>query len=210
MAKYTTQIRTIIENGYQIFGFDYPIFDEEYRSVLETKIVNRYFFREIGFETVGQFKHFLKTRMNEIMPYYNQHYLANLRFKDFDPYKNKDFYIENTRTSEGENTSSNEGTTTGNSSNTGNTVFNDTPTTKLGNRDYATTITNEDNNSDSLVNASGKSDGNFTSTEDFISHLHGHDGMKYPADILENVRETINNIDVEIIENLSDLFMNVY
>jgi hypothetical protein len=202
MAKYSTQIRTIIETGYKIFDFDYPIFDEKYRSVLEKKILDRYFFREIGFETVAQFKHFLRTRMNEIMPYYNQHYVANNIFKTYDPYKNKDFFIEDERNTTGNNSNNSSGSST----NTEKTVFNDTPTSKLGTEDYATNITDSNDQN----NNTGESSGEFENTETYISHLHGHDGMKYPSDILRDLRNTFNNIDVEIIEELSDLFMNVY
>lgn len=202
VSKYTTTIRNILDSGTEIFDFDYPIFDEKYRSVLETKIINRYKFREIGLETVALWKHFLMTRLNEIMPYYNQQYLANKVFQTYDPYKNKDFLIEDTRNSSGNNS----GTSSGSSTNTEHNVFNDTPTSKLGNLDYATTINDNTNDNENTSNNTGK----FTTTESYVSHLHGHDGMKYPADILMNVRETINNLDVEILENLSDLFMNVY
>lgn len=94
MSKYTTQVRFICEtysgisdeDGFesineaidgsreQIFGTEYPIFDENYRATLETKILKHYYTREIGLETVGLWKHFLRTRMGEIMPYYNQLY----------------------------------------------------------------------------------------------------------------------------------------
>lgn len=90
MSKYTTQIRFICETeagltesvGYtgiddviaksrrKIFDFNYPMYAGEDRSVLETKILMHYYTREIGLETYGLWKHFLKTRLNEIMPYY--------------------------------------------------------------------------------------------------------------------------------------------
>ena len=56
----------------------FPIFDENYRSVLETKILRHYYTREIGFETVGLWKHYLKTKLNEIMPKYNKLYEASI------------------------------------------------------------------------------------------------------------------------------------
>lgn len=104
MAQYTTQLRTICESlaeetyprGYEeierivsiarplIFSFDYPIFDETYKKVLETKIIKHFYMREIGVETYGLWKHFLSNRMNEIMPYYNQLYKsATLVFNPF-------------------------------------------------------------------------------------------------------------------------------
>ena len=98
MSKYTTEVRYICEyyaslsesadytgineiiskSRNKIFSFDYPIFDENYREILETKILKRYYTREIGEETVGLWKLRLDTRMNEIMPYYNKLYDAEL------------------------------------------------------------------------------------------------------------------------------------
>lgn len=98
MSKYTTEVRYICEyyaslsesadytsvneiiskSRDKIFSFDYPIFDENYRTILETKILKRYYTREIGEETVGLWKLRLDTRMNEIMPYYNKLYDSEL------------------------------------------------------------------------------------------------------------------------------------
>ena len=98
MSKYTTEVRFICEEsagldesvGYdsidkvikdareKVFDFDFPIFDENYRAVLETKILKHYYTREIGFETAALWKHFLCTRLNEIMPYYNKLYNSEL------------------------------------------------------------------------------------------------------------------------------------
>lgn len=98
MAKYTTSVRTICEfnAGYdgsvgyndvndviekarqKIFNFNYPIFDQSYKALLEAKILKHYYTREIGLETVGLWKLKLDTKMNEIMPYYNQLYESTL------------------------------------------------------------------------------------------------------------------------------------
>lgn len=94
MSKYTTELRFICENaagleeskGFsdidgiieaarkQIFNFSYPIFDENYKQVLETKIIKHFYTREIGSETVGLWRMWLDATMNEIMPYYNKLY----------------------------------------------------------------------------------------------------------------------------------------
>lgn len=103
MSHYTTEVRFICESyagleesqGYtgideivekarpKIFDFPYPIFDEEYRPVLERKILKHFYTREICAETVGLWKLWLNSRMNEIMPYYNQ--LYNSELIKFDP-----------------------------------------------------------------------------------------------------------------------------
>lgn len=98
MSKYTTEVRYICETlaglsesvGFadveqviknclpKVFDFNFPIFDESYRSVLETKILRHYYTREIGLETVGLWKLKLNTKLNEIMPFYNQLYKSEL------------------------------------------------------------------------------------------------------------------------------------
>ena len=112
MSKYTTEIRficehlcglddskgyndigTIISNARQkIFDFEYPIFDEDYRSVLETKILKHFYTREIGEETFGLWKLRLDTKLNEIMPYFNQLYKANI--EDLNPFLSVDMRTE--------------------------------------------------------------------------------------------------------------------
>lgn len=106
MSKYTTEVRYICEyyagldksvGGAKVddvidkslsgvFDFDFPIFDENYRSVLEKKILKHYYTREIGLETVGLWKLKLNTKLNEIMPYYNKLYSSELL--DFNPFYN--------------------------------------------------------------------------------------------------------------------------
>lgn len=126
MSKYTTELRYICETlagktesvGYDsvdevitsalphLFSFDFPIFDEQYRSVLERKIVKHYYTREICAETVGLWKLYLDTKMNEIMPYYNQLYRTALL--EFDPLHDIDLRREHTKTGEETGNGSNE------------------------------------------------------------------------------------------------------
>lgn len=123
MSKYTTELRYICEEysgfknskGYRdvndiiteaipkVFDFEFPIFDEEYKSVLERKILKHYYTREISEETVGLWKLRLNTKMNEIMPYYNKLYESELLA--FNPL----YTVDLTRTRNGEtNTEKNE------------------------------------------------------------------------------------------------------
>lgn len=88
MSKYTTELRYLIENDFDIGLKNYPIFDENYRELLNQKIINHYYFREIGMETAELFKRYLNTTMCEIMPYYNQLYKSELL--EFNPFYNVD------------------------------------------------------------------------------------------------------------------------
>ena len=93
MSKFTTQLRWIVEQEskdtvkpssqrypdkvYTKLGLsEYPIFDEDYRSALNDKIIDHFYFREIGFETAAQFQWYMRRTMNEIMPKYNMLYAA--------------------------------------------------------------------------------------------------------------------------------------
>lgn len=78
MSKYTTELRYLVDQGFDFQLTEYPLFDESYRATLNKKILDHYRFREIGFETPGRFRHQLKTKLNEIMPYYNQLYNSQL------------------------------------------------------------------------------------------------------------------------------------
>lgn len=134
MSKYTTQVRFICETeaglieskGFnnveeiittaapKVFNFDFPIWDESYRLVLEKKILRHYYTREICAETVGLWKLWLNDKLNMIMPYYNKLYESTVL--QFNPLYDTD--ITTNRTVE------NEGTTTGNTTlneQTGNT-----------------------------------------------------------------------------------------
>jgi hypothetical protein len=110
MSKYTTEVRYICEHlaGYdesqeypeiseviekarpKIFSFKYPIFDEAYRSTLETKILRHFYMREIGQETYALWKFFLENKLNEIMPLYNQLYESERI--EFNPLYDADYH----------------------------------------------------------------------------------------------------------------------
>lgn len=83
MGKFYPELGELINIGFPLWDFNYPIFDEAYRPVLENKITNHFYFNEIGQETPERFKHRLYTKLNEIMPYYNQRYKSTLL--KFDP-----------------------------------------------------------------------------------------------------------------------------
>ncbi len=78
MSQYTTELRYLIQQNFDIGLKDYPIFDEGYRNVLNRKIINEYYFREIGQETPARFAHYMNHTLNMIMPYYNQLYQSEL------------------------------------------------------------------------------------------------------------------------------------
>lgn len=137
MAVYTVQLKTLIENHFDIGLKDYPIFDENYRNILNEKIINHYLFNEIGMETAELFKFYLNTTMREIMPYYNQLYKSELL--EFNPLYDSDLTTVYDKTND--NTSSTE---------TNNQTIN---------KSKATTNGNVENESDSFSHSDAHSTG---------------------------------------------------
>ena len=293
MATYTVEIRTLVENHFDLGLKNYPIFDEKYREGLNNKIINHFYFREIGFETAGLFKRYLNQKMAEIMPYYNQLYKSELL--KFNPFYNVDKTTKNdgvkndnssrvgntntTGTSDFENNTDNSNiktdnsisvnengsstknstSETGNNSNTdlNNTkkVHSDTPQGLLSinnieneiyasDADYNTDVknnisthynasaneaiqtgngvTNSSNNSSetNLAHNKGNNSNNVivdnidntinNTTESYLSHVIGKEGSETYSEMLLKYRNTFINIDMMIIDELNELFMNVY
>ena len=126
MSRYTIELRYLIEGNYDLGLKDYPIFDESYREQLNNKIIQHYYFREIGFETEALFKNRLNQKMNEIMPYYNQMYESSkLKIDPLSTIDLEEVFSRKSKTT-GEGTSSTSGT--GNNTNN----FNSTDTTDYG------------------------------------------------------------------------------
>ena len=107
MSKYTTELRYVVESGYNLTALEeYPIFDENYRPTLNSIILNHFWMREIGFETAGLFNHYLKTTLNEIMPYYNG--LFKMSLEQIDPLTNYKYTETTERKDESVSTSTND------------------------------------------------------------------------------------------------------
>lgn len=134
-------VNSIIEEARPlIFDFDYPIFDAEYKPVLEKKILRHYYTREIGLETYGLWKMLLETRLNEIMPYYNKLYESELL--EFEPLTDTDYTRTGNREGERTGTESGQAITTNTSAMTG---------TVRDERDTTGTVTREDSIDDTAT-----------------------------------------------------------
>ena len=223
MSKYTTEVRYICEtfsgldeskgcfnineiieqSRSKIFSFDYPIFDEKYRGVLETKILKHYYTREIGLETVGLWLHKLDVKMNEIMPYYNQ--LYNSCLLEFNPFYNTDFTTKrDIKTNEKGNSKDETNSTTKEWE-----LYSDTPQGSVKNLENETYLTNATKNTGN-GNTLNKGETNVDNVQDYLETVKGKVGGENYSSLLEQYRKTFLNIDMMIIDELSDLFMNIW
>lgn len=89
----------ISEASPKIFSY-YVIFDEEYRKVLNNKILAHYINYQIGYESIPLFLFALNRKMNEIMPYYNLLYENVMKLSELDLSDNMDYFEEFNQASE--------------------------------------------------------------------------------------------------------------
>ena len=235
MSKYTTQVRFICEqlSGYvqsvdysdvdlvlraaepKIFDFDYPIFDENYRHVLNTKILKHYYINEIGLETYALWKLRLNTKMNEIMPYFNQLYKSELY--TFNPLYDVDITREHKVNRSEDTTTTTKGTTTTEQTN-GNVhadAYSDTPQGGITGVEKLNYLTNyrkvtDDNILNNKITGNTDTGTGITSLESYVETLKGKQGVRNYSDLLKDFRSTFLNIDMQVIDSLSDLFMLIW
>lgn len=235
MSKYTTQVRficesksgsetskggndvdSILESSWsKIFTSKVSFFDEEYRSILCKKILKHYYMREICCETVGLWILWLNTRLEEIMPYYNQLYESAKI--EFNPMHDVDVTT----------THSGKGTENGNGSrdNTSNAISNsnsnrkekysDTPQGGLSGVESGTYLTsatineNSDSGNTSITDNETTSK-NVNTTEEYTESIIGKNGGENFSSMLTKFRETFLNIDMQVINEFDDLFFGLW
>jgi hypothetical protein len=171
-----------LENNVDVFDFDFPLFDESYREEFKAKFILHFYYREIGQETIGRFKHYLKEQLNLIMPYWNKVYMSQgLEQRILDNYD-----ITETFTKMG----------TGDTENTN--LFSDTPKKKIDidTNDFVTTI-----NKDKITTGN---------TETWTRKMQGNIGVQYDSHAVTAYEKALRNIDEEIFNHLEILFMGVF
>lgn len=208
MAKYTIELDTLLrDTNFILFNFEYDFYTDnnEIKKKFEEKFIDRYRFNEIGFETVARFKHYLKTTLNEIAPYYKQLYESELRCNDIDFMLNKDYtetFIKNidslSKSTETQNSSYNDLTNESN--------INDGVSDVSLSSGNLTSVTGNENTSN--VNGTGLSENK--QSESYTLTGQGNIGVTSSAELLSKWRDVMINIDEMILNDLSDLFMMIY
>lgn len=210
MAQYTLTLKQLMENNVPLFNFNYPIFNEEYRPILEDKFIRHFYFREIGFETIGRFLFELETKLNEIMPFYNKLYESTLL--EFDPllnYQVKETYEKvNVGNTQG-NANSN---TTGSQNEKTNQLFSDTPQGRVDFNTYShvTTMSQDVNTSSSSNDSSISQSQTNNDREEFVRTMEGNIGVQTFSQLINDYRKTFINVDLMVMDELNELFMRVY
>ena len=164
------------------------------KDKLARKIVDHYYMREIGQETIALWKHYVKVTMQELMEEYLP--LIYSSAIQYDPLVNVDY------TETFERTANN----TGNANSSGLGVASDTPQGRISKAgilrgDYASSTSASENETNSTTD----------SEENYTKRIKGNSGVSATAQkMVEQYRDNIRAIDREIIEKLEPLFMGLY
>ena len=202
LAKYTMMIKDIVNSYYDgsslsiddklddtrefIFDFNYPVLDEATKKRIEVAILKHYYYREIAFETIREFKIKLNDRLNLIMGRYNS--LYEKQDLSLSPYINS--YLKEVGNNSSTTDANNENWQT--TSDTPRGILTDLKEGKYSS--LATYTTNEDGT---------KNSGEYARQVDSLS------GMTY-AEAFRNYYDNIISLDEELVNEFSDLFMVIW
>lgn len=204
-------VQRVNDVDYKLIGLDtYPIFDPAYRDILNLKIIRRFWNREIAHETAEMFRFRMETKMFEIMPYYNQ--LIKTTQLEFDPFETVN--LENISTmknmSSGESQEMSKSDSEATSLSGANAMSAEYPQSQLRDHEnYATTGQESKSESQSKNVGLGESDSSSRSENesDSSSTSKGSQGNK--SVMLLQYRDTLLNIDVDILDELESLFFSL-
>ena len=217
MARYTIELREIENCICYLFPKGFPFYtdSEEMRLNFIQKFYDEYMFREIGFETVERFKRSLLGKLNKIMPYYTQLYHTELESKNINFLLNKDLIETFEREVSGSSEVNSNSTTNVNGTSTSNSndIMYDTPNTRIDDMTkYPTQGSQGENNATSSSNGTSTSNqtGENTQTEKTSLISKGNIGVTSSAQLLKEWRDVIINIDEMLLNDLEDLFMQLF
>ena len=205
MAKYTITIKSLLDNNFDFKMDTYPIFDENYRETLNQNILYHYYENEIGFETAPLFRFYLNQKLSEIMPYYNELYKVQKKLIEDNLILNN---VNLTEELQGSNTT--QTSSESHSTNNGKNLYQDTPQGNVSSQDiddsnvYATNLTLD--RTSIVDNSSSGGSG----TNSYIKTIIGNNGSKFNIDVLKDIKNNLMNIDLMIINDLNDLFMQIF
>lgn len=240
MASYTMELRKVIdyygreevENWFKDYNIEDYLTNEEIQVIINTglwnknklarKIVDHYYMREIGFETIALFKHYVKVTMQEIME--EKFPLIYSSAIKYDPLVNVDFTEKFDREITGESSATGENYGLSNSKSNSDSeslsINNDTPQTNITKQNlesglYATNVSQNEAsskvNDQTTTEAVQTSSGNSNQVESYTRTQKGNSGVSATAQkMIEQFRDNIRAIDKEIIEELDVCFFGLF
>ena len=247
MSKYTMELRKLftpitykepiftraeVESWFKAYDLDDYLTSEQQDVITDTglwtkdklakKIVDHYYMREIGFETIGLFIHYAKITMEELMEEYLPLIYSNAI--QYDPLVNVDYTESFNRNTQSGNTgqtlSSSNSSSSSSSDGSALGINSDTPQGQItkasilaGSYASSTSATENENSVESETDTSNTTSmqSNTNGLENYVKKVKGNSGVSATAQkMIEQYRNNIRAIDREIIDKLNILFMGLY
>lgn len=212
-TKVTLELREIVESGINIWDFDYPSFYQgEEKTAFEKKVIDHYYFRQIGQETVGRFLHYFRAKIREIMPLYIQRYKSVELFESVeDPLQSYDLKEEYTRQTTSQGSTSSSGTSSEDTENNKEHRHSDTPQGDITNLDlYMSDASKDKETTTNSGTSSAESESSDSGSETYTLTRKGNIGVQPLGQEINVLRSSFINVDMEVIDELKDLFLKVY
>ena len=180
------------------------------KQKLARKIVDHYYMRESGFETIGLFRHYAKVTMQELMErYLPLIYSASI---EYDPLVNVDYTETFNRTADISNSGQSNSSSSNNASSLG--VASDTPQgqiskTSILSGNYASSTSASE--TESAIQDETTTSSTSNNEEAYTKRVKGNSGVSATAQkMIEQYRQNIISIDKDIIKELNILFMGLF
>jgi hypothetical protein len=224
MAKYTMEIRELVstftrdevKNWFKDYNLEDYLTAEEIAVInergvwtkdqLAERIIDHFYLREIGTDSLGSFILFARDKMEEIMETYAPLiYSASIKY---DPLVNVDF----TETYDASNSNNSSSNSNSQSSNSGLTVNSDTPQGQISKTAILTgsyASSTGANETENRVTDSSSNQGE--GRESYVKRTKGNSGVSATAQkMVQQYRDNIRALNTEIVYALEPLFMGLY
>lgn len=234
-GEYTETLGNLIAFGYDtddklhLSANYYPIYDENHRRELNEKIIRHYALREIGQETGQQFIFYLGMTMAEIMPYFNERYRT--LDMEYDPLVTMDMTTDSENGSESQSSGKASSTQDSTSKSTSKSDNSSTTTSRSFDSDVPQTGVQGDfaRYASHANESQAESAGTASNSQDSTSHTAAQSATDYQHDssnskgkshatgrsqsamsLIQEYRQAIINVDMEIVRSLEPCFMQVW
>ena len=207
MANYTMTIQEMIEEeGIDLFDFEYeltPVVDKEY---LEKRFINKYYFREICYETISMWKFRFEDEWKNKLRRYNKIFELEHELKDIDPLT--DFTEDEIETIKRIVANDEDFSSVGTSSMTGNEKLTtkDTPLSAYDESSYVSGISTNKTEQEALTDIRNVKSGKEDEDVERIKTLT----QKGSYEKIQKYISTLKDYIEDFISSFSDMFMGIY
>lgn len=208
----TTNVRfdEIIKNGKEkFFDFEFPWYSEENAGLDEFKtlFLETYYMNQIGFETYELFQLNLSKTLKSVMDVYREKYKIvskNIDYLSTHNMADKEVIQDNSVS-----TTTTNGATISRGKTDTQDINSDNPDITIQTQDYASTMSRGETESSNEVSVNDKTVSDNVNSGDRVKTTIGYAGVS-PSKLVEDFKKNIININKELVDECSKLFIGLW